>query len=177
MSNRFRSWKQSCPVFFTHLIFHNLLQSQICAGDKWPVLGVRRTHLEQVIWCKKCPYSRGTFNLFKSAPRLRKMFCSCDVKKKGTSLQPNSAVAFSTWRVNPKCIEEIVFVKPSPVRILPASFHIADAYISAFDSDRSHFSFSIISTLFTISRRHANMAFMAASFSNITVFNCLFFYQ
>lgn len=60
------------------------------------------------------------------------------------------------------------------MRVLLAPFHLADARGSALNFARTTFSVLIVATVFSISRRHVETAFIAASISIINFFNCSF---
>lgn len=67
-----------------------------------------------------------------------------------------------------------VSMKLSPVQILWAHFYIGDETSSALDFARSSLSVSTVSTCFSRSTIHVDIALIVAPVSNINCFNCLF---
>lgn len=51
-------------MFLSNLTFLKFLDSLLSTGDRWRLLGMRRTQVEQVAQYKKTLYSRGTLNSF-----------------------------------------------------------------------------------------------------------------
>lgn len=83
-------------------------------------------------------------------------------------------ISLSILKLNPRYIGKIVSIISSLISGTLSPFRLADARSSLLNFDRSLFSVAIEVNFFSISRRHADMAFIAAFFSNINFYDCLF---
>lgn len=69
MGNRLFRWKQRHALFFSRILFQNLLQTLLIAYDREFALDVRRTYLERVTNFKNCPvFSRHLQFLYVLSP-------------------------------------------------------------------------------------------------------------